>query len=809
MNDLKFAFRQLLKNPGFATVAVLTLALGIGANTAIFSFVDAVLLRPLPYASPERLVTIWHSYPELNLPRASVSPFGYLQFQEQAKSFEEISAATFWMPNLTGQEQPEQLPGMRVTANFFRTFGVKPIRGRTFSEEEDKPGAQPVVVLSHGFWQRRLGANTNILGSSLTLDGNSYTVVGIMPPRFKFYGEIDVWRPMAFSAGETSGRGSHSEFLLAVARLKPGITVPRAQAEMNALAVPIRRQYFGQNSRWGPTIVAVQKVMTQEIRPALWILSAVVAMVLLIACANVANLLLTRATTQQKEIAIRVALGAGRFRLIRLLLAESLLLACIGGAAGIFLAVWGIDLLASAVPANIAQFIVGWDQIGVDARILGFTLAVSLFTGCIFGLAPAVQTSHMSLNEALKEGSRGATEGFRRNKLRSLLVISEIALALMLLTGAGLLIKGFTKVVNVSPGFNANRLLTFYLSLPRSKYAEPERVVMFYQELLTRLRALPGVHSAGLTTSLPLSGRGGTASYSIEGRNLAPGEAQPHGAPGGVDAEYFRTLGIPLLKGRYFNEQDSASALPVALIDEKVAKRYWPNEDPLGKRINFTFDRNDAGRVWREIVGVVGHAKIYGLDADAKEQLYFPHLQLARRDMCVVIRTAGLPHSLVSAARSQVWALDKDQPLHDIRTMEERVDQSLLRKQHLMFLTTLFAGLALFLAALGLYGVISYSVSQRTHEVGIRMALGAQPSDVLKLVLKHGLKLALVGVVVGIGGALALTRLMKTLLFDVSATDPMIYFVVSVVLGSVALLACYLPARRATKVDPMVALRYE
>ena len=809
MNDLRFAFRQLLKSPGFTTVAALTLALGIGANTAIFSFVDAVLLRPLPYASPERLVTIWHSYPELNLPRASVSPFGYLQDKEQAKSFEEIGALTFWLPNLTGREQPEQIRGMRVTANFFRTLGVGPFHGRTFSEEEDKPGAHRVVVISYGFWQRRLGGNTNVLGNALTLDGNSYSVIGVMPPRFKFYGDTDVWRPMAFSSGETSGRGSFDEFLLAVGRLKPGLTLPQAQAEMDAIAVPIRQQYHGSNSRWGLIVLSVHKVLTQEIRPVLLILFAVVAMVLLIGCANVANLLMTRATTRQKEMAIRIALGAGRVRLIHLMLVESLMLACLGGGLGTVLAIWGIDLLASAVPARVTQFIVGWENIGADARILGFTLGVSLLTGCVFGLAPAWQASGQSLNESLKEGGRGATEGFRRNRVRNLLVIAEIALALILLTGAGLFIKGFNRVVNVSPGFNPNRVLTFHISLPAAKYPEPERVTMFYQELLTRLRASPGVQSAGLTTILPLSGRGWTASYNIEGRELAPGEAGPHGAHGAVDADYFSTLGIPLLKGRYFKEQDNATALPVAIIDEKVARRYWPNEDPIGKRISFNFDGNEPNRVWREIVGVVGHAKIYGLDADAKEQVYYPHLQSAQREMSVVIRTAGSPQSLAALAQSQLWTLDKDQPITDIRTMEDRVAHSLLPKQHLMLLTTLFAGLALFLAALGLYGVISYSVNQRSYEVGIRMALGAQRRDVLKLVLKQGLGLAAAGVVLGVAGALALTRLMTTLLSGVSASDPLTYVAVSVLLASVALLACYLPARRATRVDPMVALRYE
>jgi putative ABC transport system permease protein len=803
LQDIHFGLRMLRKSPGFTVIVMLTLAVGIGANAAIFSFVNAILIRPLPYADPDQLVRICHAYPELNLYGAPVSPFAYFHYRDQATSFANIGAAEAWSPVLTSLDHPELLSGMKVTASLFPTLGVNAIKGRVFLAEEDKPGANRVAVISHAFWQRKLLGDPNAVGRKLALDGQSYTIVGILPSGFKLIGETDVWTTPAIT-----DPSSQMESLFAVGRLKPGVTLVCAHAEMNTIADTLREVLFRGCRTAAIEVESLRDTTVGNIRPSLMILSAVVIMVLLIACMNVANLLLARATGRQKEIAVRSALGAGRLRLVRQMLTESLLLSLLGGGCGLLLAYFSIGAMRAAVPAGIAQYIQGWQHIGIDGRVVGFTLAASLLTGIIFGLAPAWRGTWVNLNDTLKESSRGASEGGRRHRLRSLFVVSELALAIVLLIGAGLLVKSFAHVQKVAPGFEPDHVLTFKLSLPEKDYAQPARTAAFCAQLVDKLSAMPGVTSAGLGRFVPF-GNGWTGSFGIEGLDTGPNRPSPHGAPNGADAGYFRTLAIPLIQGRFFTEHDNASSVPVAIVDDKLARQYWPNESALGKRISFSFEEKEGQPAWREIVGVVGHVKIYGLDAEAKEQYYFPELQIPTRDISLVIRTPMDAKSLASAVQSQVWSLDKNLPLSGLQTMDDLLNQSLAPKRQPMFLISLFAALSLALAAMGLYGVISFAVDQRNHELGIRMALGAQPGDVLRLVLGDAMRLVLLGTAIGVAGSLALTKLLSNSLFGVSPLDPMTFAEAAALLAIVALAASYFPARRAANTDPMTALRDE
>lgn len=807
IQDLRYGFRLLLKHPGFTLVAVITLALGIGANSAIFSVVNAVLLRPLPYRDSERLVMINHDYPQLQL-RASVSAYGYRHYRDRAGSFENLTAFSGRSFSLTGRGEPERLAAMAVTPSFLSTLGAAPAQGRDFLPEEDQPGQNQVVVLSHGLWQRRFGGDGALLGQTITLDGEVYTVVGIMPAHFQFGREIgsnvDLWTPAVFTPEQLSPDRLTWEFLQVIGRLKPDVSYREAQAELDLIADNLRGEYMPEadRSNWGLVLEPLQERLVGELRPALWMLLGAVGFVLLIACANVANLLLARAGARQKEIAIRKAIGASRWRILRQLLAESVLLSLLGGGVGLLFAFWGVGLLAGFEQIHIPRA----HEIGLDGSVLVFTTVVSLLTGVLSGLAPGLQRSAVHLQETLKEGGRTGSAGARQG-LRSALVTFETALALVLLIGAGLLIKSFQRLQDVDPGFRAGNVLSMHLALPESKYREPQELDNFYKQLLEEVRGLPGVESAGAISTLPLSGFGSSGSFQIEGRVLPPGESSPHGARWRATPGYFETLRIPLLRGRFFTDEDTAESPGVVIIDENLARKYWPGEDPLGKRLGFEGGL-DSPR-WREIVGIVGHVKHEALEGESRAQYYIPQSQSPQRHLFLVARSSGDPASLTGAVRGSIRKLDPDLPAALVRSMEQMVSDSLARRRFSTLLLGIFAFIALGLAAVGIYGLTSYSVSQRTHEVGIRMALGAGKGEILAMVVRQGMVFTVAGVVIGLAGALGLTRFLSGLLFGVQPTDPLTFLTVSLFLLAVALLACLIPARRATRLDPMAALRYE
>ncbi len=798
--DLRYGARMLVKQLGFTLIAVITLALGIGANTAIFSVVNTVLLRPLPFKEPDRLVTIRETkLPQF--PEFSVSPGNFLDWKQQNTVFERLVAYTGTPFNLVGAGDPEQLRGMKVTDGFFAMLGAQPLLGRDFLPEEDQPGRNNVVILSHGLWQRRFAGEAKILNQTLTLSGQKLTVIGVMPATFRFgVSDLSLWTPMAFTAQDAQNHGGH--FLSVLGQLKPGVTLEQARTEMIVIAGRLAVQYPGPNTGWNVKLMPLLEFTVRSIKPALLILLGAVAFVLLIACANVANLLLARAAGRQKEIAIRTALGAGRGRIIRQLLTESVLLSAVGGAVGLLLAKWGMDLLLKLAPQDLPRM----SGVSLDGRALAFTAAITLLTGVIFGLVPALQSSKPNLNETMKDAGRGSTEGGRRQLVRNTLVVLEVASALVLLVGAGLLIKSFWQLQKVDPGFNPDNGLTVSLTLPRTKYPEETQQVAFFEQLLEKVSALPGVQAAGAGNSLPL-GNDIVQSFAVQGRPpLPPGAIQTTNLYP-VSADYFKAMGIPLLRGRLFTERDTKDAPRVAVINETMAKKMFPDEDPIGKRL--TFDTGASNPDWDEIVGIVGDVMQYGLDQATPMQTYEPHTQQPQSSMTLVVRTAGDPTEQTAAIRNAVLQLDKEQPIFNIRTLDQRLSTSIAQQQFSMLLLGVFAAVALVLAAVGIYGVLSYAVTQRTHEIGIRMALGAGQRDVLKLVVRHGMLLTLLGVVAGLAAAFALTRLMTTLLFGVSATDPLTFSLIALLLIMVALLACWIPARRATKVDPMIALRCE
>jgi putative ABC transport system permease protein len=810
LKDLRYGIRMLLKKPAFTAVAVIALALGVGANTAIFSVVNAVLIKPLPFKDPDRLMMVWEENSKLGFPKDTPAPANFVDWREQNEVFEDMAAIADQTFNLTGIDEPEKLEGQRVSASFFPMLGVAPALGRAFLPEEDRPQAERVVIMTHGLWQRRFGSDPGIIGKPLSLNGQSYTVVGVLPKSFQFPDpfqtsteEITLFVPIAFSSEEAGSRGGH--YLLVYARAKPGVTVKQAQDNMNVIAARLQQQYPGTNTSVGAVVISLHEQIVGNIRPALLILLGAVGFVLLIACANVANLLLARAATRQKETAIRTALGATRGRLIAQLLTESILLAALGGAVGLLLAVIGMKLLVALMPATLSQA----KNVDIDAKVLGFTLLVSLLTGVVFGLAPALQASRPDLNESLKEGGKG-TPGVARARVRSLLVISEVALALILLIGAGLLIKSFMRLRNVDAGFNSENLLTMKVVLPRLKYPDHARRTAFFDQLLERIGSLPGVQSAGVITNLPLTFKGNNNGIAIEGRPEPPPDEVPIVITRVISPEYFRTMKIPLLAGRQFSPQDRRDTTGVVIVSESTARQFWPGEDALGKRIKMGGFNSEAP--WLSVVGIVRDVRQFELDIDPKPQVYFPYTQvpyayMAPRDL--VVRTAVDPLSLAAAVRSEVWAIDKEQPVSNISTMEQILYASVAQQRFNMLLFAIFAVVALVLAAVGIYGVISYSVTQRTHEIGVRMALGASSGDVMRLVVGQGFKLVSVGVAIGLAAAFVLTRFMQSMLFGVGATDPITFAAISAVLVAVAMLASYVPARRATKVDPMIALRYE
>jgi putative ABC transport system permease protein len=806
LQDMRYGFRVLAKRPGFTAVAVLALALGIGANTAIFSVVNAVLLRPLPYKEPERLAVVWETVSqagqEMNK-RNEVAMGNFRDWRAQNQVFEQLAALSYASVNMTGIAEPERIQGAVVTTNLFQVLGVEPAAGRSFLPEEEKVGGPRVVVLSQGLWQRRFGADPTLLGRTLTLNGNQFTVVGIMPPAFQLQFpssmQVDMWLPMRIDASDTD-RQAH--YLYVLGRLKPGASIEQAQAGMTSIVGQLQGQYPETNADRGANVVALHKQLVGNVQPYLYVLFGAVGFVLLIACVNVANLLLARVAARYKEVAIRIALGASRWRMIRQLLTESLMLSTLGGLLGLLLAYWGIDLLIALTPPDVPRL----NEIGLHGPVFGWTLLISLLTGVLFGLAPALQASKPDLNESLKESGGRTSGGLSRSRLRNLLVVSEVALALVLLIGAGLMIKSFMRLQQVNPGFKPKNLLTMNISLPRQKYKEKQQANIFFDQLFERVKALPGVESVGGIDPLPLSDSSETTGFVFEGGPaLAPAD-RPEVGDHVITADYFRAMRIPVLKGRSFNEQDREETPRAVVINEAMARRYWPNGDAIGKRIGF--DEADK-QIWWEVVGIVGNVRHQSLDAEAKPEVYFPYRQSPRNFMTVVVRTSSDPSLLVSALRDQVLAVDRDQPVFDIKTMEQRIAKSVAPSRFIMLLLAVFSALALALSAIGVYGVMAYLVSQRTHEIGIRMALGAQARDVLRMIVRQGMTLAVAGVVLGLIAAFALTRLMSSLLYEVTATDPLTFACVSALLMMVALLACYIPARRATKVDPMVALRYE
>ena len=797
--DLRYGARMLLKQPGFTLIAVLTLGIGIGANAAIFSVVNAVLLRPLPFKEPDRLIQILETkVPQF--PEFSVSPGNFLGWKEQNTVFERLVAFRGTSFNLVGTGDPEQLPGLKVTDGFFAMLGAQPQLGRDFLPEEDQPGHDNVVILSQALWQRRFGGEANILNQTLSLNGQSYTVIGVMPATFRMpFSDAAFWTPMAFTAQQAENHGGHS--LAAIGQLKSGVTVEQARAEMVKIAGRLAEQYPGANTGWSVKLMPLLEFTVRSLKPALQVLLAAVAFVLLIACVNVANLLLARAVGRQKEIAIRTALGAGRARIMRQLLTESVLLALLGGAVGLLLAKWGMDLLLKLTPQDLPRM----SDVALDGRALAFTAAITLLTGLLFGLLPAWQASKPNLNEAMKDAGRGSTEGGRRQLVRSTLVVLEVSSALLLLVGAGLMINSFWQLLRVDPGFNPDNALTLSVALPRTKYPEEPQQVAFFQQLLEKTGSLPGVQSAGMSNSMPM-GNDFVLAFEIEGQPpLPPGASQSTNFYS-VSADYFKAMGIPLRRGRLFTTGDTKDSAHVTIINETMAQKMFPNEDPLGKRINFDGREHPN---WYEIVGIVGDVKQYGLDQVTPMQTYEPHTQQTFSAMTLVVRATGDPTNLTAAIRQTVSQLDKEQPIANIKPLAQFLATSIAQQQFSVLLLGVFAAVALILAAVGIYGVLNYAVTQRTHEIGIRMALGAGQRDVLSLVVGHGLRLTLLGVVAGLVAAFGLTRLMSTLLFGVSATDPLTFSLIALLLIMVALLACWIPARRAAKTDPMIALRYE
>ena len=793
--DLRYGVRMLRKNPGFTAIAVLTLALGIGANTAIFSVVNAALLQPLPYAQADELVAIY------NTPggeaRWPLSPRAYLNLKSRISVFTDVAALSNkgWPANFTDGGEPERLQGFQVSANLFLLLGIAPEQGRAFLSEEDRPGKNRVVLLSHELWQRRFAGDPRIVGQALTLNGDSYTVVGVMPADFRFLAKTDLWTPLAFT---TVDENDNAKYLEVIGRRKSGVSFAQASAEVEAIS----REFVNNPSSEVRTLIGIpQAMMTKEIRPMLLLLMAAVGFVLLIACANLANLLLARGNVRRRELAIRSALGAGRFRVVRQLLVESALLAVVGGGIGLLLANWAIQFLASGLPEYLANANSRVALLKIDTTALSFTFALSLLTSVLFGLVPALQLSKFNLNEALKEGGR---TGGSRSRLRSALVVAEVALAMVLLVGGGLMIKSFWRLSRVNLGYEPAGVLTAKIDPSGTRYETFASVTAFYQELLERVRVIPGVRDAGTINSLNAG-----FSFSIDEHPPLPPEQKPGASINQVSADYFRTIGIPLRAGRFFTDRDVKGAQPVVIIDETLAQRYFPGEDPIGKHINGEFSRG-AGNTSREIVGVVGGAKYWTLSQEPNPHMYFSYLQENWWSMTLVVRAqSGEPMKLAAPIRGVLTAIDKNQPIHSFTPLEAEVSKLVAPQRFTTMLLAAFAALAALLAAIGIYGVMSYSVTQRTNEIGIRMALGAQARDVMKVVMRQGVILTVAGVTIGLAASFALTRVISDLLFGVEPTDPATLVAITLLLLVVALVACFIPARRATRVDPIVALRYE
>jgi len=795
--DLRYGARMLIKKPAFTIIAVITLALGIGANTAIFSVVNAVLLRALPYYNPDRLVVLSTITPSgdpdgLSIPEAQ-------DYRNQMQSLEDLVAFQSQSVNVTGSDRPDRVRGGFVSSNFFNFFNLTPIAGRTFVVGEDQQGAPKQAVVNEKMWRERLNGDPNLGAKKLILNGEPYSVIGVVPSSFKepLDADVEVWMPQAYFPGTSGQRDSRSLFVMG--HLRQGVNLPQAQAEASTIASQLAQTYPKENTARGAKMETFRDLMVRGIRPMLWLLFAAVGVILLIACANLANLLLARGLARQREIAVRAALGASRWRLIRQLLTETTLISLAGGAGGLLLAHWGLYALL-----KLPQNFVNTEDATLDTRVLLFALAVSVLTGWVFGLVPALQLARPELQSFLKEGARGSGEGARWNRIRGAFVVAQVALSLLLLVSAGLLIRSFDKLLRVNVGFKPEQLLSLEYRLPRTKYKEPSAQWNFHRQVVERLQEIPGVESASLVRGLPFSGNGGTTSITLPDREPPPKGMEPEVMFNTAMPNYFATIGIPFIKGRLFGNQDQVNTPGVVIINETMSRKFWPNQDPLGKQVKFVADGTTA-----TVVGVVGDAKHYWLEEESRPQMYGAYSQQPGIFATAVIRTSVAPLSIAETVRQAIWKVDSDQPMWKMRTVEFLVNRSMADRKFLLALMGIFASLALLLTMIGLYGVISYLIHQRTQEIGIRMALGAQAGDILRMVLKQGMLLVLTGVALGLGAAWLLTRLMSRLLYQVSATDPLTFATIALLLIAVAVLACYLPARRATKVDPLVALRYE
>ena len=812
LKDLRYGLHMMVKQPWFTIVTVLTLGLGIGANSAIFSIVNSLLLNPLPYRDSDRLAIIWSHSPGANVDKDWPSPGQFEAIKANSTVFEDIAIVHGRSLNVGGLSNPTRAGAIAASSNLLPLLGAKPLMGRLFLPEENSPDRPHTVILSNAFWRREFGGNANVLQNTLLLNGEKYEIVGVMPAEFSLSFEVvptvasipepDLFLPLPMNAKQKQEQGDENYNL--VARIKPGASIAQAQSELDIATKRLAEQFpdrYPATRRFSFSVKPLLEQVVGDVRRPLIVLLVAVGCVLLIACANVANLLLTRATVREREIAIRSALGAARIRLIRQLLTESVLLSVVGGVVGLVLAYWLLDVLSWLGPSNIPRL----PAIHMDGRVLAFNSAIAVLTGILFGMAPALRTSKLNLSEALKEGARNVAGG-RHDRLRKLLVISEVALSLVLLISAGLLIRSFISVERVNPGFNAQNVLGMRLSVAGTSY-KGERREIFYRELLERVHRLPGVTSAGIADNLPLSGGIGWGSISIEGYQPSAGQEMIQSDIRVAGVGYFETMEVPVIKGRLFDEHDTEKSLPVIVIDEKMARNYWPNSNPVGSRIKF--GRADSEDPWMTVVGVVGSVKQYDLESESRVTLYLPTAQALGGTMYLVARTSVAPSSLAASITSEVRSLDPNIPIFDVKTMDQRLSESLARRRFAMLALGVFAGFALLLALVGIYGLISYSVAQRTSELGIRLALGARQIDVLRLVLSAGLKLALIGIAVGLVLSFAVTRFLSSLLFGVRATDLFTFSALSILLIVVSLIACYIPARRATKVDPLVALRYE
>jgi putative ABC transport system permease protein len=807
--DIRYGIRMLLKAPSVSIVATIALALGIGANTAIFSVVNAVLLRPLPFANSDQLMVVWETDSTRGYSRGSASYPNFVDWREQNHAFEYMASYHTNDFVMTGRGEPARLQGGVVNADLFPLLGVAPVMGRGFRPDEDKPGESGrVVLLSQQLFQKRFNSDANAVGQSMVLDGKNYTIVGVMPQAFQFPIQnepVEFWTTVAVDReGKdpmTDERGAH--YMNVIARLKPGVSKERAQAEMTAISARLEQQYPDKDLHKSSRVEPALEALVGDLRPALLILLGAVGCVLLIACANVANLLLAGATMRHKEMAIRSALGASRMRVVRQLLTESVLLSLAGGTLGLVMAVWWSDLLVTLGKENIPRAL----QVGLDWRVLGFTLLVSVLTGIVFGLVPALHSSRTELTESLKEGGRSSGDGGRRNRIRGVLVVSELAIAIVLLVGAGLLIQSLWRLQHVSPGFESQNLLTFVVGIPEVKYPTA-RQAQFYRDLTARIESLPGVRSATSVIPLPLSGDLFSISFETEGRPVAKGD-QPSADFFAINDGYFKTLGVRILKGRDFNARDDAKAPGVIVVNQTFAEKFFPGEDPIGKRIKPGISTDENKPAMREIVGVVSDVRNRNLSSELRPGYFLPMAQIPFNQMTVIVRTTGDPHSLITAVQNEVHSMDREVPIFNIKTMDEHIAVTVAAPRFNTTLLAIFALVALILTIVGLYGVMSYAVAQRTNEIGIRMALGARVIDVLMLVFKQGIILVLVGEAIGLAGAFALTRLIRGLLFGVTPTDLTTFIAVAGILAAVALLATLIPARRAARVDPLVALRYE